>query len=457
MRASLGLFGLGPDRLTVPLLAAVYRAVLGDADFGLHLAGPSGSFKSEAAALVQQHFGSGLDARHLPAAWSWTGNALEALAFAAKDCVLVVDDFCPAGSSSDVQRLHKDADRLFRGQGNHSGRGRLRADATLRPPKPPRGLVLSTGEDMPRGQSLRARVLVLEVSPGDFGPLQPAPRTRRSAGASPTRPAASTRTALAGYLRWVAADYPAARSRLKAEAARLREEVAAEGQHARTPGIVADLAAALMSFLDFAESARAVTPAQRAKLWERCLRALRDSAGDQADQIGEAEPADRFLRLLAAAVAAGYAHVADENGDAPENESCWGWRAEEHGTGDNVVTHLRPKGNCIGWTVGDALYLEPEASYAAVQRFARDQGDGFAVSARTLRKRLDEKGHLVAKEGSRQKLTVRKTLQGCGATCCTSTRGRWLPLKNRPDRPGRPRRRTRRGPVGPVGPVAGRG
>ena len=45
----------------------------------------------------------------------------------------MVDDFCPAGSVSDVQRYHKEADRLFRGQGNRAGRQRLRADASLRP------------------------------------------------------------------------------------------------------------------------------------------------------------------------------------------------------------------------------------------------------------------------------------------------------------------------------------
>src|SRR5262249_34457909 len=136
VRASLGLLGLGPDRATFPLLAAVYRAVLGDTDFSLHLAGPTGCFKSEAAALAQQHFGPGLDARHLPANWSSTGNALEALAFTAKDALMVVDDFCPTGSASDVQRYHREADRLFRGQGNRAGRQRLRADASLRLSKP---------------------------------------------------------------------------------------------------------------------------------------------------------------------------------------------------------------------------------------------------------------------------------------------------------------------------------
>jgi hypothetical protein len=54
---------------------------------------------------------------------------------------------------------------VFFAQGNASGRQRMQADGTLRPVKPPRGLVLSTGEDTPRGQSLRSRLFVLEVDP----------------------------------------------------------------------------------------------------------------------------------------------------------------------------------------------------------------------------------------------------------------------------------------------------
>src|SRR5437867_2728114 len=79
----------------VPLLAAVYRAVLAPCDFSLHVCGHTGFFKTEVAALCQQHYGAGLDARHLPASWLSTGNALEAVAFTAKDALLVVDDFSP--------------------------------------------------------------------------------------------------------------------------------------------------------------------------------------------------------------------------------------------------------------------------------------------------------------------------------------------------------------------------
>ena len=111
VRASLKLAELGPEVISLPLLAATYRAVLGDADFAIHLAGETGAFKSEVAALYQQHFGAAMNRLHLPGAWSSTGNALEVLAFFGKDAIVVIDDFAPQGNSADVARYHAAADR----------------------------------------------------------------------------------------------------------------------------------------------------------------------------------------------------------------------------------------------------------------------------------------------------------------------------------------------------------
>src|SRR5206468_3731005 len=94
--------------------------------------------------------------------------SLEGLASTAKDALLVVDDFAPQGGAHDVARYHREADRLLRAQGNRAGRGRCRPDGSVRPARPPRGSIISTGEDVPRGQSLRARLLVLELAPGEL-------------------------------------------------------------------------------------------------------------------------------------------------------------------------------------------------------------------------------------------------------------------------------------------------
>src|SRR5262249_6141580 len=158
--------------------------------------GPTGQGKTELAALAQQHYGAGLDARHLPGSWASTGNALEGLAFAAAHALLTVDDFAPTGSPADVQRFHREADRLLRAQGNRAGPQGMRPDGGLRPAKPPRGIILSTGEDVPRGQSLRARLLVMELAPGELD-------WARLTACQGDAAAGLYAQALAGYLRWL--------------------------------------------------------------------------------------------------------------------------------------------------------------------------------------------------------------------------------------------------------------
>jgi Domain of unknown function (DUF927) len=410
VRASLDMLKLGLARLLFPMLAATYRAALGETDFGMHLVGPTGSFKSEAATLAQQHFGRAMSSRRLPASWASTANANEALAFAAKDSLLVVDDFSPTGSSADVQRLQKDAERLFRAQGNRSGRQRMKANAELRSQKPPRGLILSTGEDTPAGQSLRARLLVLEASRGDLGPIKDNPvltSCQRDADAG------KYEAAMAAFIQWLAPDYDRVRTRLPAEMAELRSRVGAAGQHARTPGIVADLALGLRYFLDFACDSFEVSDAERGELWERGWDALIEAAEAHTENVGAAEPAALFLRLLGAALASGSAHIADEAGNAPDEAGNapdepqrWGWRRNESSG------RYEPKGSRVGWLMDGQIYLEPDASFAAVQCGARDQGQHFPIAERTTRKRLKEQGYLAATDEARERLTVRRVLQG---------------------------------------------
>src|SRR5262249_57657499 len=178
----------------------------------------AGTYNTETPALIHPHFGAGMDARPLPANWSSTGNALEGLAFAAKDAVLVVDDFCPRGSHADEQRYHKEADRLFRGQGNRSGRQRMRHDGSLRHTKMPRGLIISTGEDVPRGQSLRARLVILEVARGDID------RDRLTA-CQQDAAAGLYALAMAGFLCWVAPRYREIKERLRQERDEIRNRL----------------------------------------------------------------------------------------------------------------------------------------------------------------------------------------------------------------------------------------
>jgi hypothetical protein len=410
IRGSLGLLdGLAPDRLAFPLLAAPYRAVLGDTDYALHLAGPSGVFKTELAALAQQHYGPGLSRANLPGSWTSTENALEGLAFAAKDALLTIDDFAPRGSAYEVQSYHRKADRVFRAQGNRSARQRLWADGRLRPERPPRGLVLSTGEEVPAGASVRARLFIIEVGPGN---VKVARLTLCQRDAADGLYAA----ALAGFLQWLAPRLDEVRQELPALQARLRGKATQDGAHARTPGIVASLAVGLHYFLDFAQEVGAITAAQRNQLTKRGWTALTESATAQTEQVHAADPVDMFLRLLLAVLASGRGHVAGPTGLSPPPQAeAWGWEGQQaHHLDKDLVArpevNYTPRGRRLGWVDGGNVYLEPEAAYAEVQGLAGLQGESLPVSARTLRKRLKDRGLLASVEEG--KTTTRRQLEG---------------------------------------------
>jgi hypothetical protein len=404
VRASLDLRKVGLQEITVPILSAAYRAPLGDTDFSEHLVGQTGEGKTAVAALVQQHFGLYLDPQNL-ITWESTENYIEAIAFQAKDQVLLVDDFKPRGSVYDQQRWHAKADRVMRAKGNTAGRGRMRPDTTVRPEKPPRALILSTGEDVPRGHSLRARMSVLELGRDELDWDKLTQCQKAAANGLYAQ-------AMSGYLRWLAEFYEGLQERLKEEHAELRALASTSAQHRRTPSIVADLALGLRYFLRFARESGAISTQKTEELWKEGWLALGATASAQFQHQVADEPTRRFRELLGAAIASGLAHVADPKGDQPRHPTAWGWREVSVGTGENERTAWRQQGSLVGWVEEDSLYLEPEAAYATAQRQGQDSGDQLTITGRTLRKRLDEGGLLQSVDKKRQVLTVRKVVGG---------------------------------------------
>jgi uncharacterized protein DUF927 len=352
---------------TVPLYGAIWRAALGPSDFAVHLAGRTGVGKSELGALAQQHYGKGFNARNLPVGWSSTGNSIEGLAFVAKDALLVVDDFAPGGTGYDVSRAHREADRVIRAQGNNLGRARMRADSSLRVVKSPRGLILSSGEDIPRGQSTRARMLVIELGPEDldFERLSQCQRDARKGIYA---------AAFAGYLQWLAPRYGRVRAQLPKELAELREEAASSAAHKRTPEIIANLAVGLRKFLEFALASGALSKEEGHQLWKNWWHALGIAASKQSEHVKSEDVAQNFVALLESVFASGAAHLAGADGYASQHA----------------------KGQLIGWLDGDDLLLEPNATFASVQRLAREQGESLPVGQKILWKRVQEAG-LIAK------------------------------------------------------------
>ena len=396
VRASLQLLRIAPERITLPLLAGVYRAVLGKVGFSLFLVGPSGAFKTALATLCQQHFGAAMDAGCLPGSFTSTGNALEELAFAAKDALLVVDDFVPVGGVGDGA-LQGIAERLFRAAGNHQGRSRLDGHGQVRTARPPRGLILATGEEAPRGQSLRARLLIVDVAEGEVEREKLS--ESQSAGAN-----GWLSQAMGAFLQWMAGRYEAIQTLHRQRTVELRNEGYGGAAHHRLPTAVAELQSGWEIWLEFALQTGTIGTAERRELVQKGILALGELAVRQAAYQQDSDPATRFLVLLRAALAGGQAHLVDRRGKAPQDPLRWGWRRQRAGG------RWSKQGTAIGWTWEDHVYLEPSISYQVAQRVAGCEP--LPVSEQSLRQRMHARGLLASIDTGRQMLLIRRIVEG---------------------------------------------
>ncbi len=395
VRASLGCLSVAPDRISIPLLAAVYRSVFGEAEVSLFLSGTTGVFKTALAALCQQHFGSSMDAAHLPANFASTANAIERLAFDAKDALMVIDDFVPTISGSAV--LEKLAERLFRSVGNHQGRHRLGTDGTLDASRPPRAMILATGEEVPRGESLRARLLVIDVGPGDVD-------RERLSGCQQAAQGGSLAEAMGRFIAWLADRHEEHRQSLRARVERIRFQGRGAKIHPRLPFALAELEAGWQVWLEFALEIGAIDPNEHERLVRRGSLAMDQLAAAQEKYHHDQDPAHRFFSLIRLAVSSGSAHVANRKGAAPEAPQAWGWRQNPR------TRKWVPQGTRIGWIIKSDLFVDPETSYDVAQRLAGN--NRLPIAAQTLHRRLRERGLLLSTDQGRQMVQVRRILEG---------------------------------------------
>ena len=200
------------------------------------------------------------------------------------------------GGSGDGE-LQGAAERLFRGAGNHQGRSRISGNGQLRAPRPPRALVLATGEEVPRGQSLRARMLIVELRPAEVD------RSLLSQCQSAAQQG-QLAAAMAAFLSWIAGRYEELQRCLQTRVRELRNQYLVYRSHARLPTALAELQSGWEIWLEFALEAGAIGRKEQVELARRGSQALGELAALQAPYQAS-DPALRFMALLQSALASG--------------------------------------------------------------------------------------------------------------------------------------------------------
>jgi hypothetical protein len=361
IRTSLSLLDCGPPTVTVPLLGAVYLAPVSfilNPDAAVWCFGASGSLKSELASLAQAHYGD-FDRKNLPANWSSTTASTEERLFSLADVLVTLDDFAPQGNRRAEGELHQRAERILRSIGNQSARGRVRGDLVARPDRPPRGLVLSTGESLPAGHSVNARLVAVEVDRYRLD-LDAVTRLQHRRHRLPH--------AMRAFVDWLRLRIPELREALPARREELRTVFRRADGHLRQGDALAHVYIGIELFARFARDSEALTADERDGLLVKARDALLATSDDQSACLARADPAERFVEVLSILLARRrvYMEPAAPNGAA-----------------------------MVGFRVGNSALLLPEATYGEVAAHLRANGEHWAPAAPQLHASLVQKGYVL--------------------------------------------------------------
>jgi len=378
-RASVRFMDFGRDEVMVPLWATMYLSPLAELlnpAFTLWLQGSSGSFKSVLTALALCHFGE-FDYLNLPASWRDTANRLELTMFTLKDMPLVIDDWHPAPTPAGQKEMDSKAEMVVRGQGNKSGRGRLRSDATARDTYYPRGMAISSGEQVPGGESHAARLFVLDLEKTDTEVAQLSLAQKESRNYA---------YAMAHYILWLQTNWGRIKEDLPAQFELWRDRALAEGNHLRLPAAVAWLYAGLDLGLSFALEVGAITPENKAERMAHGWKVLTTLALRQGAVVNTQRAAARFLDALESLMDTHEVFVVYKD-DMPGSDP-------------------KPGQKFVGWYDEDYYYLLPSALYIKIHKECNGAGVSFTFKPEAVWADLRRLGLTVCQAGRHQN-TVR--------------------------------------------------
>lgn len=378
--------------LTMPMVAfallpPMARFIPEGTKFVLHLVGETGSLKTTTSKILMALYG---DFANKPPMGSWrsTVNALEKMFFWIEDCLGMIDDYKPR-----IVKLWEFVDLIQR-YADGNGRDRMARDTSIRRREAMRGWMLSTGEDMPQGESSAlARMVSLRFL------RRPQGEPYNADLGKALRLAEHFPTVMARWIDWLRlhGDEQGFKAKflLKAQevAKMLQEDAPGAPNINRISFNIAMLWTAWSAFRDFVLDAAPEFYVYNGKTLPKFGEIAAGIALSQARAVEEDKVTAVFLNALREGLDGGRFKSADRNKP----------NAHDQASTDQFV----------GWYDSQGFYLLP-ASFNAVSKWLREAGTQLGFSPRQLYKSLDEEG-LLATKSANSTVSMRMGKQSAGS------------------------------------------
>jgi hypothetical protein len=358
LKESLDFIKLGNQEITLPVWAAMYLAPLNPiikTNFTLFVMGDTGTLKSSITAAALSHYGPNWNYLHLPGNWVSTANRLETFMYLVQDAPFVIDDFAPAANDIQSRNMEAMAERIIRDQGNRTGRARMTKDMMGRVTLVPRGLLVTSGEHLPGGQSRNARIFVVEVQKGDLN----LDRLMELSGDDKRRQNYSV--AMTQYIGWLAKRWSELKKELPKQMTAWLEQIRAGG-HPRQDDAVAKLYAATMIGLQYHVEMGVINKKEMSRLAGDALEIYLEWARRQSERVERLSSGRQFLSTFITLLRAGklvFDSAVEETDRTPA-----------------------PGQTKVGWIDANEDYLlNPDMIYSVVKTFCQTTDNPLTVPA----------------------------------------------------------------------------
>lgn len=321
--------------------------------------GRTGSYKSTTAGHVLSFFGAEFNHVRLTDSFSSTANALEKTLGITADVLCVIDEFVATTESGSTSMQAK-ADRLIRAIGNRNSRGRMRSDLSTQISYVPKCLCVMTGERLPSGQSLLARLIIFPFDEASvdtkalFPLCTPESRTNRNA-------------LMADYIKWICENDSIA-NLISTSEAEIGSRVQLSGGHARIGPNISGLGIAGPIFLRYAKDRGLADAAECSTVLDRWIVGLKALEAEQKRFVMHEDPLSDFFARLGEILASGKAEISVMEVD-------------------KGVTR-------IGFENETEVCLFPDITMKVVVEMAPRTEMAFPYNHRTLARRMIEEGYI---------------------------------------------------------------
>lgn len=381
LETEVSLLELADLKIMIPLIATTFLSPLFSilqeegilVNYVLMIVGKTGTYKSSSTALMLSHFGN-FTVNTLPLSFRATFAGIEKVAFAAKDVLLVVDDYKPEAMETDQERIMEGILGLW---GDRNKRIKMNSKGGLHQKYEPRGLGMVTGERPPKfSQSRLARAITVYTQEGsiDFNKLKELYEKKEQLS-----------FVMKQFIKWIIANEQNIRHKAKELQNEYSLRTANLEVHPRIKQNIAVMMIGFVFWLDFLQENHIIDSARRNTLQEEGYKVLVEVGKNQQSDVEDEDPVKIFFKTIGQLQVAGKVYLTDyKTGIAIDAET----------------------GTHIGYIDNESnqYYLLADTVYKEVEKACIGR---FIVTPKQLQKSLADEGYLYTDKDNRKVLRRR--------------------------------------------------